>query len=56
MQAILMEVGNWSLCFMSAWTVGNVEAPAKANIIEAKALKVPSTVEFECVAYKLRKT
>ena len=29
--------GNLSLSFMSAWMVGNVEAPAKANMIELKA-------------------
>jgi hypothetical protein len=29
---------------MSAWMVGKVEAPAKANMMEAKALKVPSKV------------
>jgi len=29
---------------MSAWMVGKTEAPPKANMIEAKALKVPSKV------------
>ena len=33
-------VGNFSLSLMSAWMVGNVPAPAKANMIELKA--VPS--------------
>ncbi len=43
-QAALTDVGNWSLCLMSAWMVVKVEAPAKANMMEAKALKVPSKV------------
>lgn len=30
-------VGNFSLFLMSAWMVGNVEAPAKLNIMELKA-------------------
>ena len=29
--------GNLVLSFMSAWMVGNVEAPANANIIELNA-------------------
>ena len=32
---------NWCLCFMSAWIVGKVLAPAKANIIVEKALITP---------------
>ena len=31
--------GNLVLSFMSAWMVGNVEAPAKANMIELNARK-----------------
>ena len=31
-------VGNFSLSLMSAWMVGNVPAPAKANMIELKAV------------------
>ena len=30
-------LGNWVLSFMSAWMVGKVEAPAKANMIVLKA-------------------
>ena len=40
----MAEYLNWSLCFMSAWIVGKVEAPAKANIILANALMEPSMV------------
>ena len=35
--AMVAEMGNLLLSFMSAWMVGNVEAPANANIIEPKA-------------------
>ena len=37
--AMVAEMGNLLLSFMSAWMVGNVEAPANANIIEPKAGK-----------------
>ena len=37
--AMVAEMGNLLLSFMSAWMVGNVEAPANANIIEPKAEK-----------------
>ena len=37
MQAMMAEMLNFSLCLMSAWMVGKVEAPAKANITEPKA-------------------
>ena len=40
-QAALTEVKNWSLCFMSAWMVGKMDA-LKANMMVAKALKIPS--------------
>ena len=39
MQAMMAEMLNFSLCLMSAWMVGKVEAPAKANITEPKACK-----------------
>ncbi len=44
MQAMMAEVLNLSLRRMSAWIVGKVDAPAKANMIDPKALKDPSTV------------
>ena len=44
MQAMVAEMLNFPLSLMSAWMVGKVEAPAKANMIEAKALKDPSRV------------
>ena len=35
--ARVAEIGNLLLSFMSAWIVGNVEAPANANIIDPNA-------------------
>ena len=35
--ANVAEMGNLLLSFMSAWIVGNVEAPANANIMDPKA-------------------
>ena len=35
--AMVAEMGNLLLSFMSAWMVGKVEAPAKANIMDPKA-------------------
>ena len=35
--AMVAEIGNLLLTFMSAWIVGKVEAPAKANIMEPNA-------------------
>ena len=43
-QAMTAEYENLSLSFMSAWMVGKVEAPAKANMMVEKALNVPPTV------------
>ena len=34
---MVAEIGNLLLTFMSAWIVGKVEAPAKANIMEPNA-------------------
>ena len=42
--AMIAEYLNWPLCFISAWIVGKVLAPAKANIMLAKALTHPSKV------------
>ena len=39
--AMIADHLNWCLCFMSAWMVGKVLAPAKANIIVEKALIIP---------------
>ena len=38
--AIVAEMGNLLLSFMSAWMVGNVEAPANANMMDPKAEKM----------------
>ena len=35
--ARVAEIGNLLLSFMSAWIVGNVEAPAKANMMDPNA-------------------
>ena len=35
--ARVAEIGNLLLCFMSAWIVGKVEAPAKANMMDPNA-------------------
>ena len=35
--AMVAEMGNLLLSFMSAWMVGNVEAPANANIMDPNA-------------------
>ena len=35
--AITAAFGNCALSFISAWIVGKVDAPAKANIMELKA-------------------
>ena len=35
--AMMAEMLNLLLSFMSAWMVGKVEAPAKANMMDPKA-------------------
>ena len=42
--AIRAEMLNLLRSAMSAWMVGKVEAPAKANMMEPKALKMPFMV------------
>ena len=37
-------MGNLLRSFMSAWMVGNVDAPPKANIIDENAVKNPDKV------------
>ena len=39
--AITTALGKRDLSLMSAWMVGKVEAPAKANMIELKAFPKP---------------
>ena len=45
-------LGNWAFCFMSAWMVGKVEAPANANIIELKATAMLIEIEDHPTCYK----
>ena len=44
--ARVAEIGNLPLSFISAWIVGNVDAPANANIIDPKANNVMSNSRF----------
>ncbi len=41
---MMADTLNFSLLLMSAWMVGKVEAPAKANMTDPKALYDPSMV------------
>ena len=52
--AITTAFGNNDFSFISAWMVGKVEAPAKANMIELKALPKPRTESGAgCLALQL---